>query len=215
MESSEGPQRHRTQKERETNNVSLRNSADKLINNHSKVGVAFLQHRYPILPFTVIGFVVSAALIIKFENAAEHQRGGVGGSQMYAVDRNAEWKQQWRVHSRKADEAEKAHLKLLTALSEADPQNAGKANGLLTEHEVATQKADRETKAIFAKLRKIHESIAELRESLKYFDRTNESLMKVQRLSEGVFAKMEAMRSEMADGYDSIDDSERRLSADL
>lgn len=43
---------------------------------------------------------------------------------------------------------------------------------------------------IYGKLKKINDSIDELRETLKYFDRTNESLMKVQKLSEGIFGKM-------------------------
>ena len=45
-------------------------------------------------------------------------------------------------------------------------------------------------KFIYGKLKKINDSIDELRETLKYFDRTNESLMKVQKLSEGIFGKM-------------------------
>jgi hypothetical protein len=40
---------------------------------------------------------------------------------------------------------------------------------------------------------------------LKYFDKTNESLVKVQKLSEGALAKMDAMKGEMANSYDDID----------
>jgi Ca2+-binding EF-hand superfamily protein len=56
------------------------------------------------------------------------------------------------------------------------------------------------------KLRKIYESVNELKETLKYFDKTNESLIKVQRLSEGVLGKMDAMKGEMVNSYDDIDE---------
>lgn len=68
---------------------------------------------------------------------------------------------------------------------------------------------------MYGKLKKINDSIDELREILKYFDKTNESLLKVQKASEGIFGKMEAMKTDMANSYDELDDLERKLSSDL
>jgi hypothetical protein len=67
------------------------------------------------------------------------------------------------------------------------------------------KKGEKESNGIYTKLRKIYESVNELKETLKYFDKTNESLMKVQKLSEGVLGKMDAMKGEMVNSYDDID----------
>ena len=72
----------------------------------------------------------------------------------------------------------------------------------MAEYESRTGKIDKESNSVYGKLRKIQENVGELKETLKYFDKTNESLLKVQKLSENIFEKMEGMKGDMAASYD-------------
>lgn len=68
---------------------------------------------------------------------------------------------------------------------------------------------------MYGKIKKINESVDELRETLKYFDKTNESLMKVQALTENIFGKLDNIRNEMALGFDELQEAADKFSSDL
>lgn len=64
-----------------------------------------------------------------------------------------------------------------------NPEYSNRVNQILSENDQSHKKVEKESALAFGKLSKINESVGELRETLKYFDKTNESLLRVQSLT--------------------------------
>lgn len=72
---------------------------------------------------------------------------------------------------------------MLSTFGEMNPEYSNQVNQILSENDQSHKKVEKESALVFGKLSKINESVGELRETLKYFDKTNESLLRVQSLT--------------------------------
>ena len=73
----------------------------------------------------------------------------------------------------------------------------------------------KEEAGIFNKLSSIKGGIEELRETLKFFERKDNYLLKIQNISEGIISRMDGFKGEMAGDYEKYATVEESLTREL
>ena len=76
-------------------------------------------------------------------------------------------------------------------------------------------KINKEEAATFHKLGDVTHDIQALRNVLKFYDQSQEYLVKVQNSSESIFGKLEQFRAKMGTAYQTLADQEETLDEEL
>lgn len=111
------------------------------------------------------------------------------------------WRQTFIVDKKQLDSLAK-ELPKLFPFSITVPSFPEKISKLLSESDQAQLKISKEENSTFQKLGDIARDIDSLKNTLKFYDQTNEYLVKVQNSSENILGKLETFRGRMAQAYE-------------
>lgn len=105
------------------------------------------------------------------------------------------------IDSRHIESASKDLPKLFPFSATVTPWNE-RTSKAIAEHEQGDIEVEKEQAGIFCKLQDIKSNVNNLKETLKYYEQTNEFLVKVQRLTEVAAQKMDQFKVNMANCYE-------------